>query len=479
MLTQDKNSKIDIEQRHSEELEHIRSRVWELQDRSCQLKALKTKTAKFASSEYRDRALERVNGCLEYIFGNDSSSVISTLFEAPDRIGKLLSHTPCVFTMFPGLGTHETLSQYDIVLVDRYSKVRSRSDVDLKTTLLPGLDISAPILVANMRSSIGEELAEKMIDQGLVPVMHRFRRPLDPMDCDSTSPTVQSEEEARAEKLKWVRKFGSRAFFSCGTRWESIEFTKQLIDQGALGVCVDIALGNSAKAAATVIELRKYITQGGFNTKIMAGNVDSAEGYFTLALAGADLVKVGIGPGSACTTRLVTRAGAGQGSALMDIARAKFVYGENAPGFVADGGIEGPADILVALALQASAVMVGKLAARTDESGALKKDGKAFYFGEASYWARLYESGGVKDGMAVEGRADWLPILGSFDDLMKELLGGLRNAFPYYNAQTIPDLHAKFSIPQQLCDLILGGTTGLHKSAANHKHESGTRLGAL
>jgi IMP dehydrogenase len=331
-----------------------------------------------------------------------------------------------------------------------------------------------------MRATIGEALAEEMVSLGLIPIFHRFRRPTNAADVDTETPSVQSQDEADAEKFEWLRRFGDRAYFSCGTREGSIAFTKRLIQEGAAGVCVDVAIGNSLATAATVCVLRDFIDQGGYQCQIIAGNVDSAEGYLLLALAGADCIKVGIGPGSACTTRVLTRAGSGQGSALMDVARARFMLGADGPPFIADGGIEGPGDALTALALGAHSVMIGKLAARTKESGGLKRtvNGKehVWYFGEASWWARKYEQGGVKDGYGVEGKAEWLPVQSSFREVFQEFKGGLTNAFPYYDVRTVDALHDKFCIPQQLCRVILGSTTGIHRAAAGTARESGTRL---
>lgn len=465
-----------------EQVQELRKGVWQHQDRLFQYQQLEAQTRAFAERKYQDQpaALRRINEVLQHVFADMPST--KALFSVPKRIGDLLSHTPCIFTMLPGAGTHESLSQYDIVLVDRYSTVRSRSEVSVASHLTrdPESEMAAPILAANMRAVIGEDLAERMIAMGLTPVLHRFRRPLNPQDVDSSTPTVQSLEEANAEKIRWARKFGEKAYFSCGNRPEALDLAKQIIQEGAGGICVDVAIGNSEATAITVLELREFIRAGGYKTKIIAGNVDTAEGYFLLALAGADCVKVGIGPGSACTTRVLTRAGAGQGSALLDVGRAMFVFGENAPTFIADGGIEGSGDVLAALATQASSVMMGKLCAKTLESGALKKDinGKphAWYFGEASSWARIYEQGGVKNGMGVEGRANWVPCSGSFEDLVKDITGGLRNALPYYNSRSIADLQERLSIPQQFCDLILGGTTGIHKSSPGTGMESGTRL---
>lgn len=460
----------------------IRRKVWEKQNRGIQLECLKASTLQHAEGNYSqdEGALRNIREHLDYIF--EGVGTARGDIEIPMRIRKLLNVTPCVFTMYPGLGGHESLSQYDIVLSGRYSEVQSRAEVDLRSQLTRSASsrISLPLAVSNMRAAIGEQLAEEMVSLGLIPIFHRFRRPTRADDVDTESPSVQSQTEADTEKFEWLRRFGDRAYFSCGTREDSISFTKRLIQEGAAGVCVDVAIGNSLATAATVCVLRDFIDQGGFQCQIIAGNVDSAEGYLLLALAGADCIKVGIGPGSACTTRVLTRAGSGQGSALMDVARARFMLGADGPPFIADGGIEGPGDALTALALGAHSVMIGKLAARSKESGGLKRTindrEHVWYFGEASWWARKYEQGGVRDGYGVEGKAEWLPVQSSFREVFQEFKGGLTNAFPYYDVRTVDALHEKFCIPQQLCRVILGSTTGIHRAAAGTARESGTRL---
>ncbi|MBN8549417.1 MAG: IMP dehydrogenase [Deltaproteobacteria bacterium] len=470
-----------------ERLNELRAEAWKLQNPLTQLQVLEAATREFAKANYAQHpaALQQIMQTLDYIFENSNS--VSARFTVPQRIEQLLAASPCVFSMYPGLGTHESLSQYDLVLAGRYSKVNSRREIDLSSTLTrsPNSKISIPLCVAKMRATIGGELAELMIEEGLIPILHRFKRPLNPSDVDTLSPTVQSQADADAEKLAWVGKFGEKAYFSCGNRADSVEFAKQLIQRGAAGIFIDVAIGNSEATCATALALKEFIEQGGYSTQLLAGNVDTAEGYFMLALCGVDAIAVGIGPGSPCTTRIVTRSGSGQGSALLEVGTARFMMGSNAPTIIADGGIEGSGDLLFVLAAGANAAMVGKLAARTEESGALKrvmagKDGKealhAWYFGEASQWARLYEQGGVQKGMGVEGKGGWIPVSGGFRDLLQEMHGGLVNALPYYNAASIPELQGKFSPPQQLCDLILGGKTGMNKSASGTSLESNTRL---
>ncbi len=466
-----------VVEKHTEQLQEIRQRIFELQDRSRQLDVMQASVLNYAATYYANapKALQTIREHVDYIF---SGSGVQRNLHAPKALEALLGSTPCLLTAFPGLGTHNSIPQSEIVLTDRYSTVPSRTQVSLESELIRGggFHQKLPLVIAPMRSAIDEPMIESAIREGITPVMHRFRRALDPQNVDTEKPTVEGKEEATRHKLHLVDRFGSAVFMSCGTSWPSIEFAKQLMLRGAGGICVDVALGNSSSCAATLLELSQFKKDHGLNTRLMAGNVDTEEGYFLLALAGADVIKVGIGPGSACTTRGVTRAGAGQGSALMSVAKAQFIMGPEAPSFIADGGIKSSADVLVALALGAQAAMIGNLAARCEESGGLKRsiDGKqhVWYHGEASKWARIYEDGSVRPGMAVEGDARWLPLRGTLAELAVEFGGGLRNAFPYYNAFDIADLQRKFSIPQQICDLILGQTTGIYIVAPGHAAES-------
>lgn len=462
---------------HAERLSELRLKVFALQDLGAQLDRMQSAVTEYAKEHYSraPEALEQIVCHIDHIF---SGNGVERNLRVPRDLEALLASKPCMLTAFPGLGTHRSIALGEIVLTDRYSTVASRRQVSLESDLVRGGNFHqrAPIVLAPMRSVIGEEMIEAALAEGITPVMHRFRRPLNPSDVDSSSPTVESKEDADRHKLRLVERFGPQIFMSCGTSWESINFAKKMMLHGAAGICVDVALGNSASCAATLIELSQFAERKRLSTRFMAGNVDTEEGYFVLALAGAHIIKVGIGPGSACTTRAVTRAGAGQGSALMSAAKAKFIFGPDAPGFISDGGIKSAADVLISLALGAQSVMIGNLAARCEESGGQKRkvDGEphVWYHGEASQWARIYEEGAVRPGMAVEGDARWLPVRGKLSDLVQEISGGLRNAFPYYNAYDIADLQRKFSIEQQFCDLILGQTTGLYVVATSHAAES-------
>lgn len=469
--------------RHASEIKSIRERVFRLQDRQLQLEALRDATLDHARAYYRNHpeALERIEKALGYIF--EKPTAPSFIFNAPRRIGQLLTTTPCVFTFLPGVVNHQSIPQHEVVMQGRYTTVHSRRNIDLASTLARGLQSpGGPFLPAPMRGVIGPQLVEAMIEEGLVPIMHRFRAPTNPDDVDTDNPSVQSAAEADAVKVALVRRFGQRLFVSCGVTERSVDFGKELLRQGAGGILIDTAIGNGDQCVAATIELRQFRERIGSKAIIFAGNVDNDEGYFALTLAGADMVRVGIGPGSPCTTRIVTRAGFGQGSALMSVGRAAFVYGRNstAPTYIADGGISNSADVLAAIELGASGAMLGRYFAATHESGGLKKtiNGQphVWYFGEASRWARLYEDGGMRPGTTAEGEGRWIKVQGSLSERLAELRAGMTNALPYYNATTPAALAAKVSIPQQLCDLILGQSTGINLASSGLPTESGTQL---
>src|SRR6202035_1032012 len=145
-----------------------------------------------------------------------------------------------------------------------------------------------------------------------------------------------------------------------------IDETRMLLDLGAAGVCIDVAHGHSDKMIQFIRELKRTHP----DKEVIAGNVCTPMAYHDLVNAGADAVKVGVGPGAACTTRMVTGFGVPQFSAIMEC--AKVAEKLRIP-LIADGGIRDSRDVVLALAAGASSVMIGKLFALTKESAAPKR----------------------------------------------------------------------------------------------------------
>lgn len=306
----------------------------------------------------------------------------------------------------------------DIALVPQFNNVPSRTEPSLETWLTKKLKMSQPILCSNMDTTIGETLTPILLQEGSIPIFHRF-----------VSFEIQKQ---------WVEKYTDKIFISCGI--QNIDQTRQLLDLGAAGVCIDVAHGHSDRMFYFIQELKRTHP----DKEIIAGNVCTAMAYHDLVNAGADAVKVGVGPGAACTTRMVTGFGVPQFTAIYDC--AKIAEKLRVP-LIADGGIRNSRDLVLALAAGASTVMIGKLFAMTEESAAPKRDSKngreAKFRGQASADFQTDFYGGLKDKTVAEGIDFWGPVSGSAKELIDSLLGGLRSGLTYGGARNIKELQRK------------------------------------
>ncbi len=238
-----------------------------------------------------------------------------------------------------------------------------------------------------------------------------------------------------------------------GVKPNDIERAGALLAAGADVLVLDIAHGHADHCIHMVKELRCNFP----GAQIVAGNVASKEGARDLAEAGADAIKVGVGPGSICTTRVVTGFGVPQLTAIMDSVEGIAESGRTIP-IVADGGIKGSGDLVKALAAGAATVMIGGLFAGCEEApgSTVIRDGQKFKVvrGMASLGAamgrKVVEQG---EDESAESQADWdkvvpegveavVPYRGHVDELLYQLVGGLRSGMSYGGAQTIEELQA-------------------------------------
>lgn len=311
----------------------------------------------------------------------------------------------------------------DVALVPQFNNIPSRTEPNLESWLTRDRKIHIPLLASNMDTVIGEELAEILISYGTVPIFHRFT------DFD--------------KQAKWVEKFRDKTFISCGIHTHRLDDIRKLLDLGALGVCIDVAHGHSDKMFHIIEQLKKSHPM----KDVIAGNVCTAMAYHDLVNAGADAVKVGVGPGAACTTRLVTGFGVPQFSAIYECAR---IAEKLRIPLIADGGIRTSRDVVLALAAGASTVMIGKLFALTTDSAAVKRKSEnnpnrmeAKYRGQASEDFQNDFYGGLKDKTVAEGIDFWAPVQGTAQQLIEKLLGGLRSGMTYGGARNIKELQRK------------------------------------
>lgn len=261
---------------------------------------------------------------------------------------------------------------------------------------------------------------------------------------------IKSESHPHANKDRLGR---LRVAAALGVTGDSTERAHALIEKGVDVFCVDTAHGHSHGVIEAVRSLRSR-----YGVTIIAGNVVTAEATQALFEAGADVVKVGVGPGSICTTRVVSGVGVPQFSAIMECAQVARRFQKHV---IADGGIKFSGDITKALAAGASAVMIGSLLAGSDES-----PGETVYYQGRSY--KVYRGMGSISAMqrgsadryfqgpnheandpeaafklVPEGIEGKVPYRGTADAILYQLIGGLRSGMGYVGAKDIQDLWKK------------------------------------
>jgi len=306
----------------------------------------------------------------------------------------------------------------DVALVPQFNNVESRTQPSLETLLSKTSKLDIPILCANMDTTIGNKIADILIKNGSIPIFHRFTN-------------LEQQKE-------WVNKYKNNCYISCGVNnFENIEI---LLKLGARGVCIDIAHGHSE----VMINLIKRIKLKFPDKEVIAGNVCTPTAVHDLYNAGADAIKCGVGPGSCCTTRMVTGFGVPQFTAILNCAKAAKKL--KIP-LIADGGIRNSRDMVLALAAGASTVMIGGLFSKTLESPSesIIKDGKSFkkYRGQASKDFQDDYYGKVKSGTVPEGVSFEVECSGTAQNLLDTLCGGLRSGLTYGGSKSIKELQNK------------------------------------
>ena len=222
---------------------------------------------------------------------------------------------------------------------------------------------------------------------------------------------------------------------STGTSERDFQRLSSIVNQheGIKFICIDVANGYSETFGDYVEEVREAWP----DKTIIAGNVVTADMTQELILRGADIVKVGIGPGSVCTTRIQTGVGYPQLSAIIECSDAAHGLGAH---IIADGGCTCPGDVAKAFGAGADFVMLGGLLAGHDEGGGEVKDGKVMFYGMSSDTAMDKHHGGVAEYRSSEGRTVSVPYRGAVSNTVRDILGGLRSTCTYVGAQNLKQL---------------------------------------
>lgn len=311
----------------------------------------------------------------------------------------------------------------DVLLEPGYNGIKSRQNVSTAVSI-SRWNFDIPICSSNMDTITGKDMANLMGELGGLALLHRFMSVEDNI------------KEYRQVKDK------TKVGFSMGINPNEHERAEALIAEGASICCVDIAHGHSKEVNRIIRELREKYKS---NILIVAGNVATYAGADYLAAAGADVIKVGIGSGSVCTTRIKTGYGVPQLSAIINCSKVDRAV-------IADGGIRCPADAVKALAAGADMVMLGGLLAGTVETPGtvqekLGPDGKPFKYklfrGMASREAQEDFMGHMPEWKTAEGVSIEVKCRGTARDVIKDIMGGIRSGMTYSGASTIESLQRK------------------------------------
>ncbi len=332
----------------------------------------------------------------------------------------------------------------DVLLIPAESHVLP-NEVKLDTKLAPNLQLHIPLISAGMDTVTEGNMAIAMAENGGLGVIHK-----------NLSIEAQVEEVKKA-KGKTVDpnlphpavddQGRLLAAAAVGVTSDTFERAESLLEAGADAIVIDTAHGHSAGVLRKIKEIREHFP----NATLIAGNVATGEGTAALFDAGVDVVKVGIGPGSICTTRIVAGVGVPQITAIYDAASVAQKYGKK---IIADGGIKYSGDVVKALAAGGNAVMLGSMFSGTTEAPGtiFTNEGKQFksYRGMGSVGAMSqqhgssdrYFQGGVNEAnkLVPEGVEALVPYKGDVSNIIYQIDGGLRAGMGYVGASTIEEL---------------------------------------
>lgn len=340
-------------------------------------------------------------------------------------------------TLAHKLVDHEALTFDDILLLPGYADFK-RQDVDLSVTLQEKITLKLPVISAPMDTVTEEKMAAALARGGALGVIHRNL----PIAAQAKMVQQVKRETGNPETAAVDKNGHLLVGASVGVSQDLDERVKALVEAGVDLLVIDSAHGYTSFMIEGVKRVKKRYPR----IPLMAGNVATFDGAKALIDAGADILRVGMGPGSICTTRIVTGMGVPQLSAVSAAARAAAGTGVKV---IADGGIRQIGDIAKAFAFGAHAVMLGSLLARYKESPGdiVKIKGKAYktYRGMGSV-AAMEKGGGERYGQAkdvkskliiAEGVEGLVPLLGSVTDYLYQIMGSLRSSFYYIGARNL------------------------------------------
>ena len=324
----------------------------------------------------------------------------------------------------------ESLTFDDVLMLPRYSNVLP-IETNINLNLTKKIKLKVPFLSSAMDTVTESKMAIAMAKAGGIGIIHR-----------------NLKIKKQSDEIKKVKKKNLLVGAAIGTNKEDIERARSLLDYGVDLIVIDTAHGHSAKVLKVLSKLKRI----GSQITICVGNIATGEAAKQLFNSGADIIKVGIGPGSICTTRLVAGIGVPQLSAILSVRNG--IRNKNVK-IIADGGIKYSGDLAKAFAAGADAVMIGSLFAGTDEAPGkiIKRGGKFFKSfrgmgsvgamnkGSADRYFQLKQKDISK--YVPEGVEGYAKYKGNAGDIIYKLIGGLRSSMGYLGSKQIKYLRNK------------------------------------
>ena len=321
----------------------------------------------------------------------------------------------------------QALSYDDILLVPQYSEIKSRRDINIGSRLEgagPTTSFRLPIVASPMDTISESEMAIAMWQEGGLAIIHRY-----------------NSIEQQCAIIDEILFATANTAAAIGTSGDYLDRAGALYGAGVRILCVDVAHGHHVLMKEAIQDLRQVF---GDTVHIMAGNVATFEGFIDLATWGANSVRMGIGGGSICSTRIQTGHGVPTLESIMATRIAKQSGRFADVKVIADGGIKNAGDIVKALACGADFVMAGSLLAGTDECPGevleTKKGKFMTYRGMASKDAQIDWRGKTA---SLEGISTVVPYRGPVGDVLDDLKRGIRSGFSYSGARNIAELQER------------------------------------
>ena len=314
----------------------------------------------------------------------------------------------------------KTYSFDDVLLVPQYSDLESRSDASLTSELSAGITLDLPVIASPMDTVSEQDMALALDQAGGLAVLHRYN-------------TIK--EQAQMAGHAWNA--GRPLAAAIGATGDYYDRANALISEGVNILCIDVAHGHHKFVESAI---KKIKDRHGRKVHVMAGNVATLEAFDALASWGADSIRVGIGGGSICSTRIVTGHGIPTLQSVFECSRTSYDTK-----IIADGGIKTTGDMVKALAAGADFVMIGSMLAGTDETPGevfMNAKGEKYkeYRGMASSTAQRSWRG---KSSTPEGVATVVPYKGPVDNILKDIIGGVRSGLSYTGVRSIKELQAR------------------------------------